>query len=808
MDFRKCTARFIQGPSYTPLHQNVYEKVYTNDKDVILFWKTHMLYYVKTDRLFRSMEVEVEGQKFFFDVSTLQHKKANEKRAIVYSFKEKRKDDLLLFSVAYSEKGKKTKTDSILRALRKYGNMINEDMLERAFRVFEKQSEVDYFINKDAKAFLEEQFNLWLYQYVFSGISEWTEIRLKQLQTLKDIAFKIIAFISQFENELVKIWNKPKFVLNSNYVITLDRIAEKEGGLTVLESLLAHRNFKAQFEEWQKLGMVDTPFKKADVLEKDLLGKHLSKALRHLPLDTRYFKDVELEILGLFNNLDEELDGWVIRSDNYQALNTTLPKFREKVQAIYIDPPYNTKASEIIYANEYKDSSWLSLMENRLKKAIEFLKDEGVMCVTIDDAEFHGLRCILTDIFGGQDSILGTIIIRSNPSGRSTLKGFAISHEYAIFAAKSEVACIGRLERSQEQLGRYDESDANGVFEWVNFRKHGGANANRTARPRLFYPIIAASTSTIRIPKMDWQEGKKEWSLVEKPKTGETVVFPINGKGEEKTWKWGHQTVQRNITELIARPDQNGQTGIYMKSRMRKEGTLPLTWWDKPKYSGTDHGTNLLAKILGRSNAFPFPKSVYATKDCLKVTNLSSREICMDFFAGSGTTGQAVIDMNREDGGKRKYILVELGEHLDDVLLPRIKKVTFCEEWKDGKACEGKGIGHFMKYYAFEQYEDALGRAKYADSDLFNDPNKDPYHQYVFLRDPKILDVLEVDTKKNSVKVNLKKLYDGIDIAETLSNLTGKWIKRITAESVEFEDGEVVDTKNLDWKRIKPLIWW
>src|SRR3989304_9036721 len=104
---------------YTPLHQNVYEKVYTDDKDVILFYKTHMLYYVKTDRLFKSLEVNVDGCKFFFDVSTLEHKKANEKRDIVYSFKEKRKDGVLVFTVAYSEKGRKTKTDDILKALRK-----------------------------------------------------------------------------------------------------------------------------------------------------------------------------------------------------------------------------------------------------------------------------------------------------------------------------------------------------------------------------------------------------------------------------------------------------------------------------------------------------------------------------------------------------------------------------------------------------------------------------------------------------------------------------------------------------------------
>ncbi|HCC69211.1 MAG TPA: site-specific DNA-methyltransferase, partial [Nitrospiraceae bacterium] len=209
---------------YTPLHQNIYEKVYTDDKDVMLFYKTHMLYYVKSDRLFKNLEAEIEGQKFFFDVSTLEHKKANEKRETIYELKEIRKDGVISFNVYYTEKGRTTKIDDIMKALKKQKVTIDEAVLEQAFRVFEKQSEVDYFINKNAKEFLREQFNIWLYQYVFSGESEWNEKRIKQLQALKDIAFKIIDFISQFEDELVRIWNKPKFVLNSNYVITLDRI--------------------------------------------------------------------------------------------------------------------------------------------------------------------------------------------------------------------------------------------------------------------------------------------------------------------------------------------------------------------------------------------------------------------------------------------------------------------------------------------------------------------------------------------------------------------------------------------------------
>lgn len=177
----------------------------------------------------------------------------------------------------------------------------------------------------------------------------------------------------------------------------------------------------------------------------------------------------------------------------------------------------------------------------------------------------------------------------------------------------------------------------------------------------------------------------------------------------------------------------------------------------------------------------------------------------MDYFLGSGTTTATAHKLGR------RWVGIEVGQQFDDTILPRMKEVLAgCgnhEPCGISKEVGWKG-GGFFKYYQIEQYEDVLRRAKYADADLFDDPNKDAYHQYVFLRDLKMLEALEVDTKKNAVKVDLGKLYDGIDIAETLSNLTGKWIKRITADSVELEDGEVVDTKNLDWKRIKPLIWW
>ncbi len=222
----------------TPFHNNIYEKVYTDEKDVILFWKTQMLYYVKTDRIFRSLPVEFDGFKFYFDASRIESKKANEKRSLVFELNQVREDSTIVFDVQYSEKGTKTKQDEMLKAIRGKGIAITEEQLDRAFKVFEKQSEVDFFINKNAKAFLQEQFKLWSYQYFWEGAKEWSADRVNELQILKYIAFKIIDFISQFEDELVKIWNKPKFVKNSNYVITLDRIVD----IALTEKILKHKN--------------------------------------------------------------------------------------------------------------------------------------------------------------------------------------------------------------------------------------------------------------------------------------------------------------------------------------------------------------------------------------------------------------------------------------------------------------------------------------------------------------------------------------------------------------------------------------
>lgn len=770
---------------HTPLHQNVYEKVYTDDRDVVLFWKTHMLYYVKTDRLFKSLLVEVDEHKFWFDASQTELKRSNEKRDVVFSFREKRSDGTLVFDVNYSERGSKTKEEEILKALKKEGVDLTDETLNQAFRVFEKQSEVDFFINKDARSFLREQFDMWMYQYLFEGQNIWSAERLAQLQVLKSIAFKVIDLISQFEDELVKIWNKPKFVRNSHYVITLDKLQ----GTAVLEKILAHPNFDEQVREWRDLGMIDDDFQVGMLTQQDLVGDLLHTQYQHMPFDTKYFPDLDLDVLGLFENLDTALDGWLVHSENYQALISLLLKYKGIISVVYIDPPYNSKSSEILYVNTYKHASWLTLMENRLNVSREFCGPTGSHIVAIDENEQEDLGNLLEGIFPSH--IRTCISVIHNKKG---IQGdyFSYNNDFAYF-------CLSPL--LEELNGNpIPEED----WEYDNLRKWGSVSTRNTAK-NCFYPILVKDDAIVGFGEV-CPENMHPTSSNVLNDNGITEVYPIDSSNVERKWRYARQTVEDILPLLRVVESKSGEKQIFKARNFQQYKTV----WDNPLYIAGDYGTRLLTDMGINPEENLFPKSIYAVVDSIHAVSTKT-SLVMDYFGGSGTTTHAVMNLNREDGGKRKYILVEMGEHFNTVILPRIKKVAFNSKWSNGKPVFGKGesgMSHFVKYYELEQYEDVLQRAHYEDSNLFNDPNQDPYSSYVFLRDLKMLESLEVDYENNSVHFHPDRLYSDIDLAETLSQLTGKWIKRITAEYVEFKDDTRMSLTDPDWQTLKPMIWW
>jgi len=759
----------------TPFHNNIYEKVYTDEKDVILFWKTQMLYYVKTDRIFRSLEIESDGFKFFFDVAKLEHKKANEKRSLVYELDKVKEDGTIVFAVQYSEKGTKTKTDEILKNIKRKGIAITEEQLERAFRVFEKQSEVDFFINKNAKAFLQEQFKLWSYQYFWEGAKEWSADRVNELQILKDIAFKIIDFISQFEDELVKIWNKPKFVKNSNYVIKLDRIGKFE----LIEKIVKHKNLQDQIKEWKELGIVDESFKVKDIFDNDLTGKYLAEKYKHLPIDTKYFKDLELEILSQFDDLDKSLDGWLIKSENYQALNTILPKFKEKVQTIYIDPPFNLDSSDqFLYRTNYKDANWATLLENRLRIAKNWLNEKGSIFVRCDYNGNWIVRCLMDEIF--DSNFINEIDVGKTAGKKKTGLSLSYTKDNIFFYAKNSEYIINETIKETYDYSFYKE-----ILKILN--KNNFKDVNKIADillNNLFWVDLDH-----RPGERQTNKSRKLLGIDFEPPKGRHWI-----KSQEKLnqlYKEGKARLRDKITGKIYYKEED------LNSAVNKNNLVIQVFLD------TEIVTDNWTDINGYSQAsgFQTENSEILLKRAIETAS-NNNDLILDFFLGSGTTTAVAHKLGR------KWIGVEMGEHFYSVVLPRMKKVLAYD--KSGISREVKEYqgGGFFKYYELEQYEETLANTVYENHDIFIVGNKNAYEQYVFMKDEKMLSALEIDYENNKVKVDLSKLYKNIDIAETLSNLTGKWIKKLSADEVEFEDGTKINIKDLDYKLIKSLIWW
>jgi adenine-specific DNA-methyltransferase len=396
----------------------------------------------------------------------------------------------------------------------------------------------------------------------------------------------------------------------------------------------------------------------------------------------------------------------LINADNFHALQLLLYCYEGRVDVIYIDPPYNTGARDWKYNNDYVDktdtfrhSKWLSMMKKRLLLAKPLLKPEGIMIVTIDDYEVHHLRMLIEHEIPGL-SVAGAVAIKTSPSGRPTLRGFRTNHEYALFVVTSSAAVIGTLPRSESQAALFKEEDEDGAFMWANLRKRGGANTLREARPKQFYPIYV-SGSKIRVPKMEWKKEKRAWKILEAPKRNEKALYPMGDDGKERIWSLGHETLRDALENVRIVSDRQGQVVIQRKIRASEEGSQPSTFWDKPQYSIVEHGTVLLERILGSAQAFPFPKSIYAVADCLRVAGAARENaLILDFFGGSGTTVHATALLNAEDNGNRQCILVtnnEVSERTTKELVengvepgtPRWEAEGICEAvtWPRIRAC-------------------------------------------------------------------------------------------------------------------------
>ena len=682
-------------------------------------------------------------------------------------------------------------------------------ILEKHLTDYTAKNSFDYFIHKDLGGFLNRELDFYIKNEVLNldDLDERNiQKNLGKAKAIKEIAKKLITFLAQLEEFQKKLWLKKKFVIETNYCITLDKIDEKFYPEIV--------NNKEQLEEWETLFVISeikTDLTKigADVLNGNDDNKKIEflKQNPYLMIDTKFFStEFKYKLLSTIENLDEQTNGVLVNSDNFHALNLLQERYNNKIDNIYADPPYNTNASEILYKNGYKNSSWLALLQDRITQTFNLLKKTGISCYTIDDVEIENLKLMLMSAFG-YNNYLGTCPIRNNPAGRSTTKGVSITHEYGIFFGNSETSSVGRLGRTQKQIDRYDQSDEKGAFEWVNYRKPGSM---KQESPGMYYPIfVNEQKNSFRIPSMEYDEIKQEWALLEQPKQEEIILYPVDELGKERRWRWAVDRCKNSLDEFKIDKDRFGRTALYVKGRMNNDGILPLTWWDKKEYSSTAYGTNLIKDLFGELQSFSYPKSIYAVKDSLCVTNCEIKSTILDYFAGSGTTGHATIELNRDDNGNRKYILVEMGKYFNTVTKPRIQKVIYSREWKDGKPVNRDGVSQIFKYMSLESYEDACNNLEQKVSQIALSDKLDEQYKLNYMFDFEYSDsLLNIQMFENPFDYRMKITTGNetkerkIDLIETFNYLIG-----LNVSSIYQKDGfMLVEGKNRSDENIL-VIW-
>ena len=436
-------------------------------------------------------------------------------------------------------------------------------------------------------------------------------------------------------------------------------------------------------------------------------------------------KEPEQVVLDCENNLpilkrvkDKEIKtddsdyNLLIEGDNYHALTVLNYTHKEKIDVIYIDPPYNTGNKDFKYNDSYVDkedgyrhSKWLNFMEKRLRLAHNLLKDEGVIFISIDDNEQANLKLLCDKIFREENkvAILPTIM---NLKGNQDEFGFAGTHEYTFVYSKNKQVCkIGEFKIDDDEINDW-EVDDKGYFKKGANLIASGVNAPRHKRPNLFYPIFIRENE-IFLPSNEeieplYNKVEKKFDdialekLIKKYQdNGFVKILPISNSNY-MSWRWQLETMRlRKDTDVII-----SGTSLYKKQRPELSDLptkKPKTIFYKPEYS-SGNGTNRLKQIFGEK-LFNNPKPVKLIKDLIYLGGAKNITI-LDFTAGSGTTADAVIQLNKEDSGKRKFILCTNNENniCTGVCYPRIKKVINGYN-KNGNGEFIEGLGGNLQYY-------------------------------------------------------------------------------------------------------------
>ena len=713
--------------------------------------------------------------------------------------------DLLTLRFEYKAVNKKEKqSDYITQAVEKIQNFAipdefqgifkampteknkNRTLLEKYLTDYTAKNTADYFIHKNLGKFLNQELDFYIKNEVMNldNIQDSTDFshieqNLQTIKTIKIVAKEIIAFLAQLEDFQKKLWLKKKFVAGCHYLITLDHLNEAQ-----VQAALENPK---QTTQWKILFNVNTS---------GLNAVELCKNYPHLVVDTSLFEPkFQADVLREIEHLDDKTNGLLIHSDNFQALNLLQERYKEQVKCIYIDPPYNTGGDGFLYKDGYQASSWSSLISDRLNLAKEYLNKNGTVFISIDENEIARLKLLCDQILGVENFVA---IYKWNKTSTPPSLSLKVRRKYEY------VLCY---EKQYSSIAYNGGTVEGGDMPLLN-------NGNFIAK--LIFPKTALKFNI---------EGNF------KPAQYDRVILhnEINVKNGyadsdvilEAPFKWIQDTLDLEIsngTKFIIKTDRFAVRYERLGERIKR----PSDILSKTECEvGTNEDANKeLSALFGNSDIASYPKPTTLIKYLVPFAEENKDSLVMDYFAGSGTTAHAVINLNREDKGNRKYILVEQGEYFDTVLKPRVQKVIFAKEWKDGKPQADNGVfggvSQIVKVLKLESYEDTLNNLelKQPVSDLFaqNEALQNDYllHYMLDIESRDSLLNTQHFTKPFDYQLNISTTSAGayeaktIDLVETFNYLIGLRVSEIN----DKRENGLVTVQGTNTRGEKTLVIW
>jgi adenine-specific DNA-methyltransferase len=757
-------------------------------------------------------------------------------------------------------------------------------LLFKKLQHYTRKNKHDFFIHKNLKGFLERELDYYIKSelvnvddlYVTDTDSHFDRLKhnLKTIKVFKSIADTIIEFVSQIEDFQKKLWEKKKFVLSTEWVITIDRLVEyvgEEAANPILEEVIKN---KKQVAEWKELfGITD-------------IGREGER--KKLPLDTKHFStDFKYKLLSIISDsrdIEAASNGLVVESDNYQGLNLIREKFSQKINTIYIDPPYNSGGNDFLYKDKFRNSSWLSMLADRMPIARDLMAQDGLFFTSIDDKDpknkvTHKLSTLLESEFGPENYIENVIWVKNTT--HNDAKTFSHNHEYIQAYTKNKNAAIQEHETfrrakpgyvevqelihklnkdyptldkiSEELRSLYREQEKKYKAEiealglqwnketkrnnpWKGIKQYKFADY-RTEDGKWVSPEEAktkkAKIWVYRESDPSWPNASTLTRDHKDPESSEYRFYeplhpetkkPCPAPGRGWLWRFEKDESYKALSFAEMEEDKRIHYGLDEVKVPQVKRFLDSVTTDVVKSTLTDFtdGEKELANIVGARGTFPNPKPTTIVRDLLALSSKKTGYV-LDFFAGSGTTAQSTLQLNDVAERSMSFIIQDMAQNVHRTILPRIKKIAYTFDWKDGKPKDGSmnGPGAFFKYQRLEQYEEALENIAFnASEDAVQKALE--FEQYI----PKYF--LEFETKGSQTLVNTAamqdpwdyklKVWDGftydteqaVDLVETFNYLIGLHMqkcitKELNGKKYQFIYGHNNANKNIlvVWRSVK-----